>query len=476
MSRIRINPYGPSESVNLLNAEINTLRSQPRVNLCMKLNADLTRSRFRGNGSDLIVNWGSSRDIPSNVIGNARVLNHVLAVNLAANKVNALRDMSQYGVKTVDYTFSQEEATRWATNGNLVFARTELRGHSGVGIICSSMSEPEDLGNVAWQQNVPEAQLYTKGVSGQHREYRIHVFRGKILFIQQKRRVSGYRELENYSNVVRNHGNGWIYGHLNMTAPNDNVLREAVKAVEALGLDFGAVDVLSQRDEAWVLEVNTAPGLSGDTNRANYANAILAVFDGTEVQGIVEVPEEEVETYGPTVEDPLETINVGIPSTIEEVLAQQEPVLNWYPVGAGLQVGDTVRISTNSSLYGRTNTNPEHPVTGTISSTGGSQDPDEYGIRVNWSNDTTNSYCMTDLETTRASIPVAPVAVVPEASVPSIVANGVTLTTGSYYVFEASGVRKVGEFCELNMGFWDTAMDIHRTTDVTVIKEVNLDD
>jgi len=41
-----------------------------------------------------------------------------------------------------------------------------------------------------------------------------------------------------------------------------NVLLEAIKAVEALELDMGGVDVMLKDDTAYVLEVNTAPTLN----------------------------------------------------------------------------------------------------------------------------------------------------------------------------------------------------------------------
>jgi glutathione synthase/RimK-type ligase-like ATP-grasp enzyme len=50
-------------------------------------------------------------------------------------------------------------------------------------------------------------------------------------------------------------------------------------AVSALGLDFGAVDIIwnEREDKCYVLEVNTAPGLQGSTLE-NYANAIMEVL------------------------------------------------------------------------------------------------------------------------------------------------------------------------------------------------------
>jgi D-alanine-D-alanine ligase-like ATP-grasp enzyme len=42
---------------------------------------------------------------------------------------------------------------------------------------------------------------------------------------------------------------------------------QALLAIEACGLDFGAVDIIfnERKQTAFVLEVNTAPGLTGQT-------------------------------------------------------------------------------------------------------------------------------------------------------------------------------------------------------------------
>lgn len=87
------------------------------------------------------------------------------------------------------------------------------------------------------------------------REYRVHVFMGKSLRISEK-----------------------MFGTTGETAhglyttgkPRHNVKhvrKAAKKAVEAVGLHFGAVDVLAGDDNAYVLEVNAAPGLGGSMPR-----------------------------------------------------------------------------------------------------------------------------------------------------------------------------------------------------------------
>jgi glutathione synthase/RimK-type ligase-like ATP-grasp enzyme len=121
-------------------------------------------------------------------------------------------------------------------------------GHSGQGI--ETVSEGE----------LPDAPLYTKRAK-RKAEYRVHVLRGTIIDIQQKKRRNG----SDRGALVWNHGTGYVYCREGVECP-DNVKNTAILAVASLGLDFGAVDmILSKQDEALVLEVNTAPGLVGTT-------------------------------------------------------------------------------------------------------------------------------------------------------------------------------------------------------------------
>jgi glutathione synthase/RimK-type ligase-like ATP-grasp enzyme len=93
-------------------------------------------------------------------------------------------------------------------------------------------------------------------------EYRVHIFLGKSIRISEKK----FDEDHSYTTIKP-------------TGNVKHVRKAAKKAVEALGLDFGAVDILATDDECWVLEVNAAPGLGG-TMPALYAETFLAWENG----------------------------------------------------------------------------------------------------------------------------------------------------------------------------------------------------
>jgi len=98
------------------------------------------------------------------------------------------------------------------------------------------------------------------------REYRVHVFRGKSVRISEKAYVDPDDKRKGYTTAKPQHEVGHV--------------RQAAKdAVVAVGLDFGAVDVLADDDECWVLEVNAAPGLGG-TMPQLYAELFTTYMEG----------------------------------------------------------------------------------------------------------------------------------------------------------------------------------------------------
>ena len=199
-------------------------------------------SRYRWNNRHKIINWGAT-DIPYEPS-----INQSEAVAKAVDKLVALRTMENSGVRVPPYTTDKTVAEKWKRV--VVRHRLSSRGGRGVEVIVPSDRE------------LPYAPLYTKYIPKKD-EYRVHVFRGEAFFVQRKaRRLSN--DSPNWQ--VRSHENGFVFAHKNLTVPED-VVRQAEGGVEALKLDLGGVDVIwnEKTQQAYVLEVNTAVGLEGET-------------------------------------------------------------------------------------------------------------------------------------------------------------------------------------------------------------------
>lgn len=208
----------------------------------------------RDEGNPVVINWGSSKCPYASI-------NLAGAVARAANKLQAFTVMQKKGVSVP--TFSADRSgISWT---GLTVVRHRLSGHSGEGI---------EL--VIPGAEMPQAPLYVEYIPKKD-EYRVHVVGESIILVQRKARN---RDVENPNWKVRNHSNGFIFVR-NDVSPPPGVLEEAKKAIQAIGLDFGAVDVIynEAKQKAFVLEINCAPGLEGSTID-DYVTAFKENFGG----------------------------------------------------------------------------------------------------------------------------------------------------------------------------------------------------
>lgn len=228
----------------------------------------LEGSKFKGNEQKIVINWGNS--MTNEEIEKCFVLNKPKAVAVASDKLNFFRAMGEH-VPVPPWTTSVEEAMDWVESGKTVLGRKTLKGHSGQGIIVF-----EDTSQFAPYLNsdrqIPLFTMYIPKKS----EYRVHVLRDEIVDVQEKRAKKG--GVANY--LIRNHANGFVFAREGVTLPK-GVAENCIKAVKLCGLDFGAVDVIwnEYRETGFILEVNTAPGLEGQTIDS-WGNAIINITSG----------------------------------------------------------------------------------------------------------------------------------------------------------------------------------------------------
>lgn len=234
--------------------------------------------------NDVFINWGNSRNVaiasPEGIHAGISYLNRPASVSRAVNKLQAFQTLSA-NVELVPYipifTTDITDAVEWLRNGHVAVCRTELRGHSGEGIVLAN-----NVGQLV------DAPLYTQYIKKRH-EYRVHVFRNEIIDIQQKRLRNDRVTDVNLGTVgqIRNLDNGWIYAREQLsltTEQREDVSDISKRALATLGLDFGAVDIIynERRNAFYILEVNTAVGLEG-TTAVKYADAFIAYANSRNV-------------------------------------------------------------------------------------------------------------------------------------------------------------------------------------------------
>ncbi len=233
----------------------------------------LQDSRFKGDSGKPVLNWGNSTE---NVdVTNSNVLNKPECVGRASNKLTFFESVEN-DCNVVPFTADVNEVVSWLKDNRIVVARKLLQAHSGKGITIF-----EDLETFETVDN-RDYKIYTQYVPKKH-EYRVHVFCGEVIDLQKKSIRKGTKPS---TWLIRSHDNGFIFTRENAKAAPDEVKEQAILACQSVGLDFGAVDVIynSARKKAYVLEVNTAPGLEG-TTLYNYTNAINKAFNlGLEIK------------------------------------------------------------------------------------------------------------------------------------------------------------------------------------------------
>jgi hypothetical protein len=214
---------------------------------------------YNAKRSDTIVNWGNSH--PPHFRWMEQDLNNPHAIAIACNKLETFRKFRDNSFTHVpQWTTNPDEAQHWLDLGLTFYCRHTLTGHSGRGI---EIIRDGDF-------VVPSAPLYTEYTKHKD-EYRVHIFKGKVIDVQKKKKRLGFN---GSSSGIRNHSNGWVYARSDVAIP-DMLCSIAIQAVDLLGLDFGAVDIGHRiRDNKFfVFEINTAPGIEGSTLDA-YAQAI----------------------------------------------------------------------------------------------------------------------------------------------------------------------------------------------------------
>lgn len=228
------------------------------------------KSVFQGSENKLVIIWGSPDELTEE-IQKCRLLNPPKVTAPCVNKLKFFSMLHKQGETRIPrFCTDQETALKWASEGVEVVGRGKLEGKSGEGI--TFFTDASGI-NEAWLSS----KMFVEYIKKKH-EFRVHVLFGNIVDVQKKV-LRKHDEAGNPIDPktvdfrVRNLANGFIFQRNDISVPVD-VKRQALNAFKASGLDFGAFDIVynSSSERAYVLEVNTAPGLEGQTVE-NYAKA-----------------------------------------------------------------------------------------------------------------------------------------------------------------------------------------------------------
>jgi len=191
---------------------------------------------------EYLIRWGTSRRI--RYIPSERTWNRRRAIEANADKFNSLNIMEAAGISVPPFS------------GSMFDLEFPMLGRS------SSHMQGRDLKLYLQPRDISPmgAPDYFVQYIPKKTEYRVHVIDNRVVKVSEKRLT----DESEYDQLVWNYETGWTFRH--PSEPIHPHIYTSIAAVNALDLDFGAVDVLVSTDnELYVLEVNTCPGLSDNS-------------------------------------------------------------------------------------------------------------------------------------------------------------------------------------------------------------------
>lgn len=220
---------------------------QPTANILAQLLAkeNIALGNYENPG---VVCWGAGmQNIPK-----------VLNANCSAfNKLTQLKKLSAAGISTVPIL---EQIPLWMHGHNPIFPILARKLNHVAGrdiILCKSPA--------SCRKALAKGRAYFTRFVPSSTEFRVWVYR--------KRHLGTYEKILKYpwkkKGVNRNYHNGYAFQLVASEAVPRPAVDIAISCIAALGLDFGAVDILLGNDKKfYVLEVNTAPGVEGEGRQA----------------------------------------------------------------------------------------------------------------------------------------------------------------------------------------------------------------
>lgn len=207
----------------------------------------------------ILIRWGAAKLVGKPI----KVINNAKSIQLASNKLESLKVLADNDIRVPKvYAPNKVEAENFPVLGRKVH---HIAGNDIV--LClqkRDIPEATKLGCTYFTQYIPKT-----------KEYRVHVFDGQVIKTSEKKLTDPSLNKDPW---IWNYDEGYTYMVVK-EKPLPTVRASAIAAVECLGLTFGAVDVIVGDDgKAYVLEVNTAPGLQTDTSLSAYVEKFKAAL------------------------------------------------------------------------------------------------------------------------------------------------------------------------------------------------------
>lgn len=223
--------------------------------------ARVVRRRGKIKPTDVLMRWGTTKDPEldrSFISAGAVVLNKASGIENNTNKLNSLVLFKKNGVNVPRFYKNKNDIERFPVLGR----KFNHKGGKDIIIINGSLNRAAND-----YSKIPDRHFYTEFIPSKA-EYRVHIFCGKVIRVTKKvfRGHDRFDQQISDKCIIRNDTFGW--GHHAVTEQemqeiSSEAINNCIIAVKAVGLDFGAVDLLIGNDnKPYVLEVNSCPRLN----------------------------------------------------------------------------------------------------------------------------------------------------------------------------------------------------------------------
>jgi glutathione synthase/RimK-type ligase-like ATP-grasp enzyme len=268
-------------------------------------------------GNVLVIGWGAKTKEACN-LGKAEVINHPDAIRVNRNKFTALQLMQKAKVSVAPFAAAENimaelDKKKGGTIGLPLVGRTNY--HQGGGNFFTCLTQTHVKETISILNNKLKKKGYFQNYIDIESEFRLHVVNGEVIYAQRKvprdnlkqahvddqlDKISrmaekkgqkldkdtlefalGYQgdKIAGQDLIIKSNTRGYKFSNVALKNVNKDLAAEAIKALEALGLQFGAVDCCLDTDKkAWIIEVNTGPGLEG-TAFKNYVAAFSKMIN-----------------------------------------------------------------------------------------------------------------------------------------------------------------------------------------------------
>lgn len=201
---------------------------------------------------DLFIRWGNTEQFSNTT--STKQLNSLEAINRTVNKLEMLTVMRDSSIPVPQFNTDILLIDNFKDDNGNVY----IRSKDGVVRYASDYCSVRDS-------------YYSKPIPLKRREYRVHVFNGKVIGIYEKVPLS-----ENRPALFKSDTCKFTRCDPLISRVDQNAQEICVRAVNSLGLLFGGVDLIRDKDKNFfVCEVNSAPGLNSN-NIQRWVNEIKA--------------------------------------------------------------------------------------------------------------------------------------------------------------------------------------------------------